>query len=79
MTPLLCAGKTVYNIISYLCIVLAGAIRKGATRLVPGLATGLRSGTQVTKEVIDAGDSLKIIGRAGTGIDNIDVASATEK
>ena len=39
----------------------------------------LRSGTQVTKEVIEAGKSLKIIGRAGVGVDNIDVASATRQ
>ncbi len=39
----------------------------------------VRSATNVTKEVIDAGENLKIIGRAGVGVDNIDVAAATEK
>jgi phosphoglycerate dehydrogenase-like enzyme len=39
----------------------------------------VRSATKVTKEVIDAGVNLKIIGRAGTGVDNIDVRSATAK
>ena len=39
----------------------------------------IRSETQVTKEVIDAADHLKIIGRAGVGIDNVDVPAATEK
>ncbi|CAG0885907.1 unnamed protein product [Cyprideis torosa] len=38
----------------------------------------VRSGTKVTKEVIQAGRNLKIIGRAGTGVDNIDVKAATE-
>lgn len=39
----------------------------------------VRSGTKVTKEIINAGLNLKIIGRAGTGVDNIDVRSATNK
>lgn len=39
----------------------------------------LRSGTKVTKEVIEAGKKLKIIGRAGVGVDNIDVAAATRQ
>ena len=37
----------------------------------------LRSGTKVTKEIIEAGKGLKIIGRAGVGVDNIDVPAAT--
>lgn len=39
----------------------------------------IRSGTRVTKEVIDAGTQLKIIGRAGVGVDNVDVARATRQ
>ena len=39
----------------------------------------IRSGTQVTKEIIEAGNSLKIIGRAGVGVDNVDVPAATRK
>ncbi len=39
----------------------------------------LRSATRVTKEVIEAGTQLKIIGRAGVGVDNIDVAAATRQ
>lgn len=34
----------------------------------------VRSRTKVTKEIILAGKNLKIIGRVGTGVDNIDVA-----
>ena len=33
----------------------------------------------MTKEIIEAGVNLKIIGRAGTGVDNIDVPAATNK
>ena len=39
----------------------------------------VRSGTQVTKEVIKAASNLKIIGRAGVGVDNIDVKAATRQ
>ena len=39
----------------------------------------IRSETQVTREVIEAGKNLKIVGRAGVGIDNVDVPAATEK
>ncbi|MEM1309703.1 MAG: phosphoglycerate dehydrogenase [Cyanobacteria bacterium P01_D01_bin.71] len=39
----------------------------------------IRSGTKVTKEVIEAGDNLKIIGRAGVGVDNVDVPAATRR
>ena len=39
----------------------------------------VRSGTKVIKDIINAGTSLKIIGRAGTGVDNIDVPAATSK
>jgi D-3-phosphoglycerate dehydrogenase len=38
----------------------------------------VRSATQVTRELITAGTSLRVIGRAGVGVDNIDVAAATE-
>ena len=39
----------------------------------------VRSGTQVTREVIDAAPNLRVIGRAGMGVDNVDVAAATER
>ncbi|MDH3520223.1 MAG: phosphoglycerate dehydrogenase [Myxococcales bacterium] len=37
----------------------------------------IRSGTKVTADVIEAGKHLKVIGRAGIGVDNVDVAAAT--
>ncbi len=39
----------------------------------------IRSGTRVTKEIIEAGHQLKIIGRAGVGVDNVDVPAATRR
>jgi len=39
----------------------------------------VRSATKVTREVIDAAKNLKVIGRAGVGVDNIDVESASKR
>ena len=39
----------------------------------------IRSGTQVTAKVIEAAGKLKIIGRAGVGVDNVDTDAATKK
>lgn len=39
----------------------------------------VRSATKVTADVINAATNLKIIGRAGTGVDNVDVDAATKK
>ena len=39
----------------------------------------VRSGTKVTRDVIEKAEKLKVIGRAGVGVDNIDVDAATEK
>jgi D-3-phosphoglycerate dehydrogenase len=42
-----------------------------------GLA--IRSSTKVTKEVLDAATNLKVIGRAGIGVDNVDIPYASAK
>jgi D-3-phosphoglycerate dehydrogenase / 2-oxoglutarate reductase len=39
----------------------------------------IRSETRVTAEIIEAATNLKIIGRAGVGVDNVDVPAATRK
>jgi len=39
----------------------------------------VRSATKVTEDVMDRMPKLKIIGRAGVGVDNIDVAAATRR
>jgi D-3-phosphoglycerate dehydrogenase len=39
----------------------------------------VRSGTQVTADLIAAAPRLRVIGRAGSGVDNIDVAAATRR
>ena len=42
-----------------------------------GLA--IRSATTVTPEVLEAATNLKVVGRAGIGVDNVDIPKATEK
>jgi D-3-phosphoglycerate dehydrogenase len=42
-----------------------------------GLA--IRSSTKVTKEVLEAATNLKVVGRAGIGVDNVDIPSASAK
>lgn len=49
------------------------------TTIPPYDALIVRSGTNVTRDVIEAGEALRVIGRAGTGVDNIDLAAATER
>lgn len=39
----------------------------------------VRSATQASRDIIAAGKRLKVIGRAGAGVDNIDVAAASER
>jgi len=39
----------------------------------------VRSATKVTQELFECADRLKVVGRAGTGVDNIDVPAATRK
>ena len=39
----------------------------------------VRSATKLTKDLIVQGKNLKVIGRAGVGVDNVDLASATKQ
>ncbi|HKY22872.1 MAG TPA: hypothetical protein VJM31_16780, partial [Vicinamibacterales bacterium] len=39
----------------------------------------VRSATKVTREVIEAAPKLRVVARAGTGVDNVDVAAATAR
>ena len=51
---------------------LLGAV-SGASALI------IRSATKVTAAVLDAGTDLVVVGRAGIGLDNVDVAAATRR
>ena len=50
---------------------------KTAIKGVHGLV--IRSATQVNADLLAAADSLKVVGRAGTGLDNVDIPAATAK
>lgn len=50
-----------------------------AEKVKPYQALIVRSASRVTREVIEAAENLQIIGRAGVGVDNIDVEAATQR
>ena len=50
-----------------------------AERIAPYDALIIRSSAQVTNRVVAAGKRLRVIGRAGAGIDNIDLQAASER
>jgi D-3-phosphoglycerate dehydrogenase len=50
---------------------------RGVIGKYDGLA--IRSATKVTQEIVEAAKNLKVIGRAGIGIDNVDVPSASKR
>jgi len=49
------------------------------TEIADAQALIVRSKTKVTPQVIEAGQQLRVIGRAGAGVDNIDLPAATRK
>jgi D-3-phosphoglycerate dehydrogenase len=57
--------------------------RLGEAELLPIVkdvnAMVVRSETKITEKVMDAAPDLKVIGRAGVGVDNIDVEAATQR
>ncbi|MBD1939792.1 phosphoglycerate dehydrogenase [Microcoleus sp. FACHB-68] len=60
--------------------VKTGLAPEELVRIMPEYdALMIRSGTRVTQAVIEAGAQLKIIGRAGVGVDNVDVPAATRQ
>src|SRR5262245_19927013 len=47
---------------------------------IPGAAAlVVRSGSKVTASVLEAADQLRVVGRAGIGVDNVDVDSASKR
>src|SRR5687767_9097227 len=50
-----------------------------AAAIEPYDALIVRSQTKVDSEVIEAGANLKVVGRAGIGLDNVDVEAATRR
>jgi D-3-phosphoglycerate dehydrogenase len=62
-------------------IVYAPGLKEGElAERIPGFdALVVRSGSKVTRKVIDAADKLRVIGRAGIGVDNVDVPAASKR
>ncbi|NND70506.1 MAG: phosphoglycerate dehydrogenase [Rhodothermales bacterium] len=55
-----------------------GASESELKSIVPDIdAWVIRSGTQITSDLIDAASRLRAIGRAGVGVDNVDIPAAT--
>lgn len=60
--------------------VVKGVPHDELLNLIPSYhALIVRSATKVTRDVIDKAQKLKVIGRAGIGLDNVDVEAATER
>ncbi|MGH7119735.1 MAG: phosphoglycerate dehydrogenase [Acetobacteraceae bacterium] len=47
--------------------------------IAPYDGIAVRSATKVTRELMDAAPNLKVVGRAGIGVDNVDITSATAR
>ena len=56
---------------------LTPAELKGIIKDYDGLV--IRSATKVTEEIIAAADNLKVVGRAGIGVDNVDINAASKR
>ncbi len=58
-------------------------VHKDVEKLKAALKTAdaivIRSGTKLTADVLSVAENLKVIGRAGIGVDNVDVAAASKK
>ena len=57
-----------------------GRSEEELVRLIPAYdAMVVRSATKVTARILEAADRLKVVGRAGVGVDNVDVPAASRK
>jgi D-3-phosphoglycerate dehydrogenase len=61
-------------------VVKTGLTEAELLKLIPGFsAIIVRSETKVNAAVLQAGTSLRVVGRAGVGVDNVDVETATQR
>ena len=57
-----------------------GKDKEGLAAAIGGFdGLAVRSATKVTAKLLERADRLKVIGRAGIGVDNVDIAAATAK
>ena len=61
-------------------VVKTGLSERGLVDVIPTFsALVVRSQTKVTADVLNAGAKLRVVGRAGVGVDNVDVETATRR
>jgi D-3-phosphoglycerate dehydrogenase len=61
-------------------VVKTGLSEDDLTKMIPAFsAVIVRSETKITAKVLEAGKSLRVVGRAGVGVDNVDVGTATRR
>src|SRR4026208_1155556 len=61
-------------------IINTGLSEKELTDVMPEVAGRVvRSQTKVTADILNAGTELRVVGRAGVGVDNVDVETATRR
>ena len=78
--PLEATGLAMLRDSGHEVTVLPGEERHKLPELIGDVdALVVRSGTKVTAELLAGADRLRVVGRAGIGVDNIDVAAATER
>ncbi len=73
------AGIEVLRAVGDVDVELEWSAEELAERIAPYNALVVRSATKVTAALIAAAPRLEVVGRAGTGVDNVDVAAATER
>src|SRR6202022_1841205 len=79
--PLNAQGVEVFSRFPQLTVEIKTGLNPAALAdiIAPYHALVVRSATQVTREVLERADSLRVIGRAGVGVDNIDLEAATRR
>jgi D-3-phosphoglycerate dehydrogenase len=78
--PLEASGLDILRAAGADVTVLAAADRdRLAERVADADALVVRSATRVTRELLAAAPRLRVVGRAGIGVDNVDVPAATER
>lgn len=73
------AGIEVLRAVGDVDVELEWSADELAERIAPYNALVVRSATKVTAALIASAPRLEVVGRAGTGVDNVDVAAATER
>ena len=61
-------------------VIQTGLKERELVQLIPSFsALVVRSQTKVTADILNAGNKLRVVGRAGVGVDNVDVETATRR